>query len=128
MKPEEKAFCDSLIDRALKASFGESSNILNVSFKKTVFIRDYETEVIEANSTVNLDKNITGAERVFISALIRVQLEYEAYCNLLMKGMVTQKEFEQRKLSLATELNALKSKAELLLGRSLDNYLDLEIN
>ena len=31
------------IENVLDASLGESSNQLNVSFKKTVLIRDYET-------------------------------------------------------------------------------------
>ena len=119
-------FTNGFINKALTASFGESSSTLNVSFKKTVLIRDYETEVIEASSTVTIDKPLTGAERTFITAIIRTQLEYEAYCNLLLKGMVTEKQFNDRKLALASELNSLKEKAEQLIGKSLDSYFEIQ--
>lgn len=118
---------DNVMNRALAASFGEASNTLTVSFKKTILIRDYETEVIESSTSVNIDKSISGAERAFITAIMRVQMEYEAYCNLVMKGMVTQTEFNQRKEALANDLLALKAKAESISGQKMDKYLEFSL-
>lgn len=118
---------DNIMNRALAASFGEASNTLTVSFKKTILIRDYETEVIESSTSVNIDKSISGAERAFITAIMRVQMEYEAYCNLVMKGMVTQTEFNQRKEALANDLLALKAKAESISGQKMDKYLEFSL-
>lgn len=116
---------NDIINKVMQASFGETSNVMTVSFKKTVLVRDYETEVIEASTNVVIDKAITGAERTFITAIMRIQMEYEAFCNLVMKGMVTQTQFNQRKECLANELSAIKAKSESVLGRSLDEYLTL---
>lgn len=122
---EQAKFVDNIVNRALGASFGEASNTINVSFKKTVLIRDYETEVIESSTSLVLDKPLSGAERSFITAILRVQMEYEAYCNLVMKGMVTQTEFNIRKEALANDLLALKAKAEAISGQKMDKYLEL---
>lgn len=128
MADMDKVSVDNIINRALAASFGEASNTLTVSFKKTLLIRDYETEVIESSTNIVLDHPISGAERTFISAIMRVQMEYEAYCNLVMKGMVTQMEFDQRKQALANDLLALKSKTEAISGQNMDKYLELSFN
>lgn len=125
MADTEKEVVDNIIDKVLGASFGEASNVLTVSFKKTVLIRDYETEVIEASTNVTIDHPITGAERSLITAIMRIQMEYEAYCNLVMKGMVTQMQFDQRKQALANDLIALKAKAEAISGQSMDKYFEL---
>lgn len=125
MADMDKITTDNIINRALAASFGEASNVLTVSFKKTVLIRDYETEVIESSTNITLDHPVSGAERTFITAIMRVQMEYEAYCNLVMKGMVTQMEFDMRKQALANDLMALKAKAEAISGQNMDKYLDL---
>lgn len=122
---EQLKAIDNVVNRALAASFGEASNTLTVSFKKTILIRDYETEVIESSTSINIDKPLSGAERSFITAIMRVQMEYEAYCNLVMKGMVTQTEFNQRKEALANDLLALKAKAEAISGQNMDKYLEL---
>jgi hypothetical protein len=124
----EKDKVNAIVDRALAASFGEATNVLTVSFKKTVLIRDYETEVIEASTNVTLDHPVSGAERILITAIMRVQMEYEAYCNLVMKGMVTQMQFDMRKQALANDLLALKSKAESITGQNLDKYLELDFS
>lgn len=126
MTDNDKLMMNNTIDKVLKASLGEASNTIDVKFKKTVLIKDYETEVLEASTQVTFDHEITGAERIFVSAILRIQMEYEAYCNLVMKGMVTQTQFDQRKLALAQDLNAIKAKAEALIGKSLDNYLELK--
>ena len=125
LEKREKEQINGLIDSVLGASFGETGQTLAVSFKKTVLIRDYETEVIEASSTVTLDKPVSGAERTFITAMMRIQLEYEAYCNLLMKGMVTQLQFDTRKKALAYEFTSIKNKAEQITGKSMAEWMNI---
>lgn len=115
------------INDALKASFGEANNTIRASFKKTVLIRQYETEVIELETTLNIERNLQGAERAFIVALLQIQLEYTAYATLLCKGLVTQEEFDKRKAELEQEVNILKQKAEGVLGRSLDYLVNCTI-
>lgn len=113
------------MDRVMEASFGEVSNKLTVTFKKTVLIRDYETEVIEATNTVDLEHPVSGIERMFISALLEVQMEYTVYINLATKGLVTASELELRKKSLEEELYSIKYKADKVLGDGvIDKYLD----
>ena len=113
------------MDKVMEASFGEVSNKLTVTFKKTVLIRDYETEVIECTSTVDVDHPVTGIERMFINAVIEVQMEYTVYINLLSKGLVTQTQFEQRKKSLEEELYSIKYKADQVLGEGvIEKYIE----
>ena len=113
------------MDKVMEASFGEVSNKLTVTFKKTVLIRDYETEVIEATNTVDLEHPVSGIERMFISALLEVQMEYTVYINLATKGLVTASELELRKKSLEEELYSIKYKADKVLGDGvIDKYLD----
>ena len=111
------------MNRILQASFGESSNDLRVTFKKTVLIRQYETEVVELETTIKLDEPVSGAERMFITALIYVQLEYTAYCELAYKGLITQTELDNRRQQLEESMDGIRAKAENILGKSMDKWL-----
>lgn len=113
------------MDEMLGSSFGESTSEITSSFKKTVLIRQYETEVVEYSSTVHFEKPLSGAERVLLSALLHVQLEYSAYCDLVYKGYVTNTEFQSRKKVLEDDMNSIKEKAESVLGESMDKYFKL---
>ncbi len=110
------------MESILGASFGEGENNIRVSFKKTVSIKPYETEVVELESTLKMNKELTGAERVLLAALLQVQLEYEAYVGFLCKGQISQDEFDARKAQLEHEANIIKMKAESVLQKSLDEY------
>jgi len=113
------------MDNIMEASFGEVSNKLSVSFKKTVLIRDYETEVIEATSNVELDENITGIERMFVTALLEAQMEYTVYCGLTAKGLITQQQLSSRKKELEDAIYSIKFKADQLLGAGkIDKYIE----
>lgn len=113
------------MQQVMEASFGEVSDKLTVTFKKTVLIRDYETEVIESTSTIEIDHPLTGIERMFISALLEVQMEYTAYINLASKGLVTSKELNERKNVLEEELYSIKFRADQILGQGvIDKYLE----
>lgn len=111
------------MDKILGASFGEASSEIKATFKKTVRIREYETEVIEIESKLDMgDKTLSGIERVLVSAILQAQLEYESYCGLCYKGLVTQEELNQRRQNLVDEIVALKAKAESITGESMDKY------
>lgn len=114
----------------MSASLGEVSNKLTVTFKKTVLIRDYETEVIEATNSVEFDHPLVGIERIFVTAILEIQMEYTVYCNLTAKGLVTQQQLLTRKKELEESLYSIKYKADTLLGEGkigkYINYYNLE--
>lgn len=115
------------LDDVLKSNFGEASSEITASFKKTILIRQYETEVVEYSTTLKLDKPVSGAERVLISAMLQIQLEYTAYADLAHKKYVTETEFNQRKSVLTEEINNLLRKAESVLNRPLDDYFKVTL-
>ena len=115
------------MDKIMEASLGEVSNKLTVTFKKTVLIRDYETEVIESTITVDLEEELTAIERMFVTALLQVQMEYTAYCNLAAKGIVTVQQLTERKAMLEEGLYNIIYKADQILGAGkIDRFLDFK--
>lgn len=113
------------MDRIMEASLGEVSNKITVTFKKTVLIRDYETEVIEATNSVEFDHPLIGIERMFVTAILEIQMEYTAYINLTTKGLITNTQFQQRKEELEQNLYNIKVKADQILGAGvIDKYLE----
>ncbi len=113
------------MDKILDASFGEVSSKITASFKKTVLIRDYETEVIEASTTLDMAEPLVGAARMFITAVLEVQLEYTAYLNLFFKGLVTESALLQRKKELEQEIYTIKYNADKVLGPgATDKYIN----
>lgn len=113
------------MDTIMNASLGEVSNKLTVTFKKTVLIRDYETEVIEATNSVEFEQPLVGIERMFVTAVMEIQMEYTAYINLLSKGLITKTEFANRKAALEEGLYSIKFKADQMLGTGvIDKYIN----
>ncbi|MBO5386786.1 MAG: hypothetical protein J6A59_01400 [Lachnospiraceae bacterium] len=113
------------MDSIMDASLGEVSNKITTTFKKTVLIRDYETEVIEATNSVEFDHPLIGIERMFVTAVMEIQMEYTAYVNLMAKGLITQSEFSIRKKSLEEGLYSIKFKADSILGAGvIDKYIN----
>lgn len=120
---ENKISMDSIMD----ASLGEVSNDLTVTFKKTILIRPYETEVLEATNTVKFDHPLIGIERMFVTAILEIQMEYTAYINLTTKGLITNTQFQQRKEELEQNLYNIKVKADQILGAGvIDKYLEFK--
>lgn len=99
------------IDCIMKSSLGEASQEISATFKKTIKVREYETEVVEASAKLNVQKPITGVERMVLSAIIKAQMEYTVYTDMKEKGLVTEQEFNDRKLQLEHELYELHSEA-----------------
>lgn len=116
------------VENLMGSTLGEVSSEIRATYKKTVLVRQYETEVVELETTLKVDKQLTGAERMFISAILQVQLEYTAYCQLAFKGLVTDSQLKSRKKELEDGINAIKSKAEGILNISLDDYLNVNMN
>ena len=115
------------MDDILKASLGEASSNIRANFKKTVNIRQYETEVFEASSTLEIDKPLSGVERMLLSAILQAQLEYEVYVQMAYKQIVTGSELATRKAELENDVNAIKAKGEQLLGKPLDYLFEMTV-
>lgn len=113
------------MDNILNARFGESSSEITVEFKKTVLIRNYETEVVDLMSTVKLDEAVDGMDRALITCILNAQLEIQAYMSLLIRGKVGQTEYDQRKTKILMDVNSMANRYERLTGRSAGKYLEL---
>lgn len=112
------------MDDIMRASLCESKEKIEVSFKKTVLVRSYETEVVESSTTLELNEPISGIERMFVTAILQIQMEYTVYCMLASKGIVTESQLAERKKMLEEGLYAFKFKADELLGKGkIDKYL-----
>lgn len=111
------------MDRIMEAGLQEDSNNLRVVFKKTIQQKQYEPEVIEIESTLNVDKNLSGPERMLLLAVAAAQVEYTAMINLAYKQQISKDEFEERKNALVNNVSAIKDKAEKLAGRSLEHII-----
>lgn len=103
---------EEVIKKVFNSSFGQTEETIRASFKKTVQIREYETEVVEGSTELKLDRAVSAGEREIIMAMLRLQLEYEAYVSLLKKGLITQRTFDDRKLALTGEVVAIRVKVE----------------
>ena len=112
----------NLVDSALQSSFGESSSKMKVTVKKTVLIREYETEVVEASTELDIEDNVKGSERVLIGAILKTQMEYMIYVDLLFKQLITQTDYDERKQELDNSLRALKEQARQQ-GVDVEKYL-----
>lgn len=110
------------MDDIMKATFGEYTNQdteeLNIVFKKTINIKQYESEVMESSVSVKVPKGLTGAERMVILAIMQAQAEYEMYCMLAFKQYISQNDLIERKTTLENGVSALLSKAETILANS----------
>lgn len=113
------------MDRIMSASFGETASSIRSTFKRTINIRQYETETLELSSTLDIGRSLCGIERMVISAILQAQLEYEAYIQMSMKGYITSSEFDMRKKVLTEDVAGLVAKGEALLGKPLDYLFDL---
>ena len=113
------------MDQIMMASFGENSSTVRASFKKTINVKQYETEIFEASTTLEVGRVLTGVERMIISLTLQAQLEYEGYIQLCCKGYVTQTQLEERKKYLEQSVNLIKQKGEVLLGKPVDYLFEL---
>lgn len=116
------------MDDILNAKFGVNGNKVDACFKKTVKIKEFETEVIEVRSSVELPDNASGVERLMTLTLLQAQLEYMAYSNLAFKSIVTENELDKRKKQLMADVDAAAVKYEKLTGESpYSKFIDTEM-
>lgn len=94
--------------------FGEAASTVRASFKKTVYVKQYETEVVEVSSQLNFDKELSGTERMLYSAILQAQIEYESLCQLAFKGFINQNELVTRRNALIEAVEAMRLKAEAM--------------
>lgn len=112
------------MDDILKANIGDSSNTITVSFKKTVNIKQYESEVVEVALETHIPKGITSAERALLTGILQAQAEYSVLCQLAYKAdQLPDTEFQRRRAELVNEVATLKAKAELILGRPVSDII-----
>lgn len=107
----------------MKAGFNEEKSTIVARFKKTINIRQYESEVIEMETTLNLDKKISGVERMLIVSFLETQLEYSAYYNLKVKGQIRDEEFNLRSNQLLEVCNNIAVTFEQMTGKDIFEYL-----
>lgn len=95
----------------ISANIGSSveNGNLHVSFKKTVNIRQYETEVVEASLTVPLSQADMGQRLELVESVALAKVEYGVMFNLLAAGRITQAEFDQRKMELIAGVDTLSA-------------------
>lgn len=115
---------DLTLDKLMEAHFGEDNQEIRVSFKKTINTKQYESEVIQLDTTLKLDREVTGIERMAICAILEVQLEYEAYTNLVFKGIVTPTEWVDRGKQLIDAIEPIMNKYQDITGKDFNSLLD----
>ncbi|MBR1454663.1 MAG: hypothetical protein IJ593_08505, partial [Lachnospiraceae bacterium] len=96
------------MDKIMQASLGESSSTIRATFKKTVNVRQYETEQYEISSTLDIPGNISGPERELITAVLEAQLEHSAYLNMYGRGFVTGTQYNDRMSQIVTTIKQIK--------------------
>lgn len=102
-----------IMDNMLKSRAG-SNETIRVVFKKTINIAQYETEVIEADTSVDVPCGITGIERMIISHILFSELEYEVLLRLVIKGVVSKQDMDKAVDKSEHGLKLLYAKAESL--------------
>lgn len=106
-----------------------SANLVNVSgnlraeFKKTVNVRQYESETVTLSVLAQVDESMTGPERLLTSAVLSAQVEYAVLVQLYFKKQISETEFVERRAELENEVQSVLNKAEELEGRSLAGIL-----
>ena len=114
----------SLVDNMLTCRLGETDSKLKVTFKKTVKVREYETEVIEATNEVTVGSELSGMERVFISEILKCQMEYMVYIDLLKRGTVTEHEYTEKRLMIEDTLQTMVQRAASV-GIDVSKYIGM---
>lgn len=104
----------------------ESSKI-RVSFKKTVQVRDYESEVIEMSAELDTPDGTTSAQRAAYEALMYSQLRYIGYLQLLFRSRVTQGEFDAEITAITNSCAAMLNKLESVSGEDLSSIFSTDV-
>lgn len=101
----------ALVDDMLTCKLGETESSLKVTFKKTVKVREYETEVTEVTNEIKIDDSITGMERIFVAEILKSQAEYVMYIDLYERGTVTKDEYMVKRKTIDDTLRTMIDRA-----------------
>lgn len=114
----------SIMDNLLKSKVGDSE-VISVKFKKTINTGQYETEVFEADTSVEVDKGISGIERMIISNTLLGELEYGVLLKLVLKGKITKQDMDRAVMETEHGIKLLYDKAsELGLKPDISKYIN----
>lgn len=111
------------MDDIMGARFNETTNVVQINFKKTCLIKAYETEVVEGSATISLNENMSGIERALAINILEAQVEQAVNENVLSKGLVNHYEYEQKKKALVETVNELREQAIRLVGEEQVNKI-----
>lgn len=107
-----------VLENVLKANFGESKTKISASFKKTINIAQYESEVLEAYTEITVEENLPAIVRAFIGSALQAQLEYQVLCRLLANGSITQAQYATSKANMELSVNMIGNKMVQVLGEA----------
>lgn len=109
------------IGSILKCKFSDNNDAvdtLRVTFKKTLNVKAYESEVVEAEASLKVPNNLVGIERSLYLAIMQAQLEYEVYYGLAVKNQITQQELVRRSEELTNGIYGLLNQARAITGKT----------
>lgn len=112
------------MDDILNSKLGESSGDIRVVFQKKTAVKQYEPEMIEVESTLRVDKTMSGEDRMIASAILLAQVEYTAFVELLAKKQVSSEEFMARKKELEAGMQAIYNKYVAIAGKEPAEYFE----
>ena len=104
------------INKVLNAEIGTLPTNIRVEFKKTVPVKQYETEAVSDGVEMSTE-GMDGMDRAMIYALLEVQAEYTVIANLAIKGLITQQAFTSRVQALETYINQMSARYSSITGR-----------
>ena len=109
------------LDSLLRATLSntEGTTEIKVSFRKTIQTRPYESETIDIDSSLLVNNNITSMERMLITSILQLELEYTVYSMLALQGKMSTEEFNKEKVSIENAIDSLKTKASTVLDPEL---------
>lgn len=111
------------MDDILKANLGESTSKIVVSFKKTIQVEQFNPEVVQIDCETEFTGKMSGIERATIASIIQSQIEYEAFAQMAIKGLINSDVYNCRKASLIASCNAMLQKYEELTGESSESLM-----
>ena len=94
---------DDILSSKLSSSLEDGK--LHISFRKTVCLRQYETEVMEAEIDVPVTQDDIDHRLPYIATLAEAKLEYSVLYQFWLANKITREEFETRKAQLVEGAN-----------------------
>jgi len=116
------------MEELLLSNFGEASSRIMVSFKKNVQIAQYQTEALQSDSELMIEKSMTAIEREVIVNTLACTNEFAVISHLYKKGQMSKDDFMSRKAKLEDSSEAMLRKYEALTGKSRYDILGLTAN